>query len=202
MRKQCEHLSCLRMKTQTPESRSSGEENTHAQVHSHAQSCPSHIVTHQSTPACTLACVHISRPLSGIVSSNRKHSCSVHIASAIQLPAAIDVLTILCIEVICLLHQADNLHHVLVFISIQDLHAHAIFADVTHQRWPRITAGTTASCHAFHRSSCCDSFLCSHEQKAGNIRSPLPLLTPPHGMRCQDGVRFHQSAGHEAMSWR
>ena len=143
MRKQCEHLSTLRMRTRTPERHSSGEENTHTQVHTHTQSsCLPDTLSLINLPLLALLPVPIFPGLhlaSFRAIESALAACTSH--RLIQFLAAIDVVTVLCIQVIFLLHQAHNLHHVLVFISIQDLHAHVIFADVTHQRWPRITAG-------------------------------------------------------------
>ena len=121
VRKQCEHLSCLRMKTQTPESRSSGEENTHTQVHTHTQSsCLPDTLSLINLPLLALLPVPIFPGLhlaSFRAIESALAACTSH--RLIQFLAAIDVVTILCIQVICQLRQAHNLHHVLVFISKQ-----------------------------------------------------------------------------------
>ena len=124
--------------------RSSGEANTNARAHTHTQSsCLPDTLSLINLPLLALLPVPIFPGLhlaSFRAIESALAACTSH--RLIQFLAAIDVVTVLCIQVIgLLLHQAHNLHHVLVFISIQDLHAHVIFADVTHQRWPRITAG-------------------------------------------------------------
>ena len=124
VRKQCEHLSCLRMKTQTSESRmhrSSGEANTNARAHTHTQSsCLPDTLSLINLPLLALLPVPIFPGLhlaSFRAIESALAACTSH--RLIQFLAAIDVVTVLCIQVICLLRQAHNLHHVLVFISKQ-----------------------------------------------------------------------------------